>query len=92
MISRQRMMTISCHNRKPMPAAVQAAAGDNQRIEVKMMDKMLYAQVLITCTTINVISLISLFGMRIADKLYDRRKRKKKEREEQAAKTEEAAQ
>ena len=75
-----------------MPAAVQAAAGDNQRIEVKMMDKMLYAQVLITCTTINVISLISLFGMRIADKLYDRRKRKKKEREEQAAKTEEAAQ
>ena len=75
-----------------MPAAVQAAAGGNQRIEVKMMDKMLYAQVLITCTTINVISLISLFGMWIADKLYDRRKRKKKEREEQAAKTEEAAQ
>lgn len=56
------------------------------------MDKLLYAQVLITCTTINLFSFISLFGMWIADKLYDRRKRKKKEREEQAAKTEEAAQ
>ena len=86
MISRQRMTTISCHNRKPMQAAVQAVAGDNQRIEVELMDKLLYAQVLITCTTIN------LFGLWIADKLYDRRKRKKKEREEQAAKTEEAAQ
>ena len=83
---------ISCHNGKPMPAAVQAAAGDNQRIEVEMMDKLLYAQVLITCTTINVMSLISLFGMWIADKLHDRRERKKKEREAQAAKAEEAAQ
>lgn len=37
-----------------------AAAGDNQRIEVKTMDKMVYSQVLITCTTINVISIISM--------------------------------
>ena len=69
-----------------------AAAGDNQRIEVKMMDKMVYSQVLITCTTINVISIISMLSIWIANKLHDRRERKKKEREEQAAKKEEAAQ
>ena len=56
------------------------------------MDKMVYSQVLITCTTINVISIISMLSIWIADKLHDRRERKKKEREEQAAKTEEAAQ
>jgi hypothetical protein len=71
---------------------VRAAAGDNQRIEVKTMDKMVYSQVLITCTTINVISIISMLSIWIADKLHDRRERKKKEREEQAAKKEEAAQ
>ena len=71
---------------------VYAAAGDNQRIEVKMMDRMVYSQVLITCTTINVISIISMLSIWIADKLHDRRERKKKEREEQAAKTEEEAQ
>lgn len=47
------------------------------------MDKMVYSQVLITCTTINVISIISMFSIWIADKLHDRRERKKKEREEQ---------
>ena len=65
-----------------------AAAGDNLRIEVNRMDKMVYSQVIITCTTINVISLISMLGIWIADKLHDRRERKKKEREEQAAKAE----
>ena len=49
------------------------------------MDKILYSQVLITCTTINVISIISMFGV-IADKLHDHREKKKKEREEKAAK------
>ena len=34
------------------------------------MDKILYSQVLITCTTINVISIISMFGVIIADKLH----------------------
>ena len=50
------------------------------------MDKILYSQVLITCTTINVISIISMFGVIIADKLHDRREKKKKKREEKAAK------
>lgn len=50
------------------------------------MDKIIYSQVLITCTTINVISIISMFGVIIADKLHDRREKKKKEREEKAAK------
>ena len=51
------------------------------------MDKILYSQVLITCTTINVISIISMFGVIIAaDKLHDHREKKKKEREEKAAK------
>ena len=50
------------------------------------MDKILYSQVLITCTTINVISIISMFGVIIADKLHDLRAKKKKEREEKAAK------
>ena len=69
-----------------------AAVGGNQRIEVKTMDKMVYSQVLITCTMINVISIISMLSIWIADKLHDRREKKKKEREEQAAKKEEAAQ
>lgn len=50
------------------------------------MDKLLYSQVLITCTTINVISIISMFGVIIADKLRDRCEKKKKEREAKAAK------
>ena len=48
------------------------------------MDKIIYSQVLITCTTINVISIISMFGVIIADKLRDRREKKKKKREEKA--------
>ena len=50
------------------------------------MDKILYSQVLITCTTINVITIISMFGVIFADKLHDRREKNKKEREERAAK------
>ena len=50
------------------------------------MDKILYSQVLITCTTINVISIISMFGVIFADKLHDRREKNKKELEERAAK------
>ena len=50
------------------------------------MDKIIYSQVLITCTTINVISIISMFGVIIADKLHDRREKMKKEREEKVAK------
>lgn len=48
------------------------------------MDKLLYSQVLITCTTINVISIISMFGVIIADKLRDHREKKKREREAKA--------
>lgn len=84
-------MTISCRNRKPMPAVVQAAAGDNLRIEVKRMDQTVYSQVLITCTTINVVIIISTLTMWIGTKIHDHREKKKQEREEQAKK-EEAAQ
>lgn len=47
------------------------------------MDQMVYSQVIITCTTINVISIISMLGTWIADKLHDRHEKKKGEREEQ---------
>ena len=77
------MMTISCHNSKQKLAAVHAAAGDNLRIEVNRMNQMVYSQVIITCTTINVISIISMLGIWIADKFHDRREKKKREREEQ---------
>jgi len=77
------MMTISCHNSKPKLAAIHAAASDNLRIEVNRMNQMVYSQVIITCTTINVISIISMLGIWIADKLHDRREKKKREREEQ---------
>ncbi len=79
---RLRMMTISCHNSKPKPEVVHSAADDNLRIEVSRMDQMVYSQVIITCTTINVISIISMLGIWIADKLHDRREKKKREREE----------
>ena len=71
---------------------VLAAAGDNQRIEVKRMDQTVYSQVMITCTTINVIIIISTITMWVGIMIHDRREKKKKEREEQAAKKEEAAQ
>ena len=67
---------------------VRASAGDNQRNEVKTMDKMVYSQVLITCTTINVITIISMLSIWIGTKIHDHREKKKKEREEQAEKSE----
>lgn len=56
------------------------------------MDKIVYSQVLITCTAINVITIISMLSIWIGTKIHDYREKKKKEREEQAAKKEEAAQ
>ena len=50
------------------------------------MDKILCSQVLITCTTSNVSSIMSMFGGIIAGKLHDHREKKMKEREEKAAK------
>ncbi len=47
------------------------------------MDQMVYSQVIITCTTINVISIISMLGIWITNKLHDRREKKKRKREEQ---------
>ena len=47
------------------------------------MDKMVYSQIIITCTTINVITIISALVIWIGNKLRDRRERKKKELEEQ---------
>ena len=52
------------------------------------MDKMVYSQVLITCTTINVITIISMLSIWISTKIHDHREKKKKEREEQAEKSE----
>lgn len=74
-----------------MPAVVCAAAGDNLRIEVKRMDQTVYSQVIITCTTINVVIIISTLTMWIGTKVHDHREKKKQEREEQVKK-EEAAQ
>lgn len=71
---------------------VYAAAGDNERIEVKSMDQTVYSQVIITCTTINVVIIISTLTMWIGTKVHDYREKKKKDREEKAAKSEEAAQ
>ena len=55
------------------------------------MDKIVYSQVLITCTTINVITIISMLSIWIGNKIHDHREKRKQEREEQARK-EEAAQ
>ena len=55
------------------------------------MDQTVYSQVLITCTTINVVIIISTLTMWIGTKIHDNREKKKQEREEQAKK-EEAAQ
>ena len=55
------------------------------------MDQTVYSQVIITCTTINVVIIISTLTMWIGTKVHDYREKKKQEREEQAKK-EEAAQ
>ena len=57
----------------------------------KDMDQMVYTQVIVTCTTINVITIISTLVIWIGTKIHDRREKKKMEKEE-AAKKEAAAQ
>ena len=52
----------------------------------KDMDQMVYSQVLITCTTINVVIIISTLTMWIGTKIHDRREKKKMEKEEAAEK------
>ena len=46
------------------------------------MDQTVYSQVLITCTTINVVIIISTLTMWIGTKIHDWREKKKKEQEE----------
>lgn len=48
------------------------------------MDQMVYTQVIVTCTTINVITIISTFLIWMGNKLHDHREKKKKEQEEKA--------
>ena len=60
-------------------AVVGAAARKGQD-----MDQMVYTQVIVTCTTINVITIISTLTMWIGTKIHDRREKKKKEQEEKA--------
>lgn len=48
------------------------------------MDQTVYLQVLITCTTINIVTIISTFVVWIGSKLHDLRERKKREQEEKA--------
>ena len=62
-------------------AAVKAAAWKG-----KNMDQTVYQQVIVTCTTINVVIIISTITMWVGTMLHDRREKKKKEREEKAAK------
>ena len=50
--------------------------------------KEVYEQVLITCTTINVVIILSTITMWVGTIIHDRRDKKKKEREEQAEKSE----
>ena len=85
MISRLRMMTISCHDpgnyrqRMSLRAVAEAAARKG-----KDMDQTVYSQVLITCTTINVVIIISTLTMWIGTKIHDRREKKKKEQEDKS--------
>ena len=48
------------------------------------MDKIVYSQVLITCTTINVITIISMLSIWIGTKIHDWREKKKKEQEDKS--------
>lgn len=85
MISRLRMMTISCHDqgnyrqRMSLRAVAEAAARKG-----KDMDQTVYSQVLITCTTINVVIIISTLTMWIGTKIHDHREKKKKEQEDKS--------
>ena len=85
MILRLRMMTISCHDSRnyrqklSLRAVAEAAARKG-----KDMDQTVYSQVLITCTTINVVIIISTLTMWIGTKIHDRREKKKKEQEDKS--------
>lgn len=63
--------------------SLRAVAGAAAR-KGKDMDQMVYTQVIVTCTTINVITIISTLLIWIGTKIHDRREKKKKEREEKA--------
>lgn len=58
-------------------AAVKAVARKG-----KDMDQTVYQQVIVTCTTINVVIIISTITMWVGTMLHDRREKKKKEKEE----------
>lgn len=60
------------------------AVADAAARKGKDMDQMVYTQVVVTCTTINVITIISTLVIWIGTKIHDRREKKKKEREEKA--------
>ena len=55
------------------------------------MDQTVYQQVIVTCTTINVVIIISTITIWAGTKIHDYREKKKQEREERAAKQKEAA-
>ena len=83
MISQLRMMTISCHDQGELAAKLSLrAVAEAAARKGKDMDQTVYSQVLITCTTINVVIIISTLTMWMGTKLYDRREKKKKEEEE----------
>lgn len=48
------------------------------------MNQTVCSQAIITCTTINAVTIIFMLVVWIGNKLHDRRERKKKEREEKA--------
>lgn len=50
------------------------------------MDPTVYSQVMITCTTINVVIIISTLTMWIGTIIHDKREKKKLEKEEAARK------
>lgn len=85
MISRPRKMTISCHDQGNywQEVSLRAVAGAAAR-KGQDMDQTVYSQVLITCTTINVVIIISTLTMWIGTKIHDHREKKRKEQEEKA--------
>lgn len=60
------------------------AVADAAARKGKDMDQMVYTQVIVICTTINVITIISTLVIWIGTKIHDRREKKMKEREEKA--------
>lgn len=85
MISRLRMMTISCHDIGKLSAKLGLrAVAEAAARKGKDMDQTVYSQVLITCTTINVVIIISTLTMWIGTKIHDRREKKKKEQKDKS--------